>query len=102
NERRFLLSDQAGRSTILEKAQKLYPRLTKDDPRIAELTEKLKELENLGYQFEAAEASFELLIKKTFNNYHKFFSLDGFRIIVEKRGDQPVLSEATIKINVNG
>ena len=63
NERRFLLSDQAGRSTVLIKAEKLVPDLTKDHPKISELTDKLKELENLGYQFEAAEASFELLIK---------------------------------------
>lgn len=102
NGRRFLLSDQAGRSTILEKAAKLFPGITKDDPRVARLTEELKTLEHLGYQFEAAEASFELLIKKAFNNYNKVFSLDGFRIIVEKRGDQPVFSEATIKITVNG
>lgn len=101
NHRRFLLSDQAGRSAILEKAQKLYPNLTKQDPRVADLTSQLKELEHLGYQFEAAEASFELLIKKVFNNYNRVFSLDGFRIIVEKRGDQPALSEATIKITVN-
>jgi len=102
NERRFLLSDQAGRSTVLLKAEKLIPNLTKSDPKIAELTENLKVLENMGYQFEAAEASFELLIKKAFGEYDQVFSLDGFRIIVEKRGNQPTLSEATIKVTVNG
>ncbi len=102
NTRRFLISDQAGRSTILLKAQELIPDLTKGDPRVQELTGKLKLLEHLGYQFEAAEASFELLIKKAFNLYNKVFSLGGFRIIVEKRGDEPVFSEATIKVIVDG
>jgi 2-isopropylmalate synthase len=100
NQRRFLLSDQAGRSTILSKVKEILPETKKDDPQIMELTNNLKELESLGYQFEAAEASFELLIKKAFGMYEKAFTLDGFRIIVEKRGDQPVIAEATIKVEV--
>jgi len=100
NVRRFLLSDQAGRSTILNRVHEINPEIKKDNPQITELTKNLKELENLGYQFEAAEASFDLLIKKAFNLYEKAFNLEGFRIIVEKRGDQPVFSEATIKIAV--
>ncbi len=100
NARRFLLSDQAGRSTILNRVQEIAPEVTKDNPQITTLTKNLKELENLGYQFEAAEASFDLLIKKAFNLYEKVFTLEGFRIIVEKRGEQPVFSEATIKIGV--
>lgn len=100
NERRFLLSDQAGRSTVLNKIKEFLPETKKDDPRVQKLTTHLKELENLGYQFEAAEASFDLVIKKAFNLYEKAFNLEGFRIIVEKRGDQPVLTEATIKVGV--
>jgi 2-isopropylmalate synthase len=100
NERRFLLSDQAGRSTILNKIQAIAPQIQKKDPEVAALTDKLKNLENLGYQFEAAEASFDLLIKRTFGLYEKVFNLEGFRIIVEKRGDQPAFSEATIKVRV--
>ncbi|NLW10038.1 MAG: citramalate synthase [Firmicutes bacterium] len=102
NQRRILLSDQAGRSTILHKAVDLIPDVTKDDPRIKKLTEDLKQLEYLGYQFEAAEGSFELLIKKAFALYGKVFSLNGFRIIVEKNGDGPARSEATIKVSVDG
>jgi 2-isopropylmalate synthase len=102
NVRRFLLSDQAGRSTILNKIQAMLPATKKDDPQVLELTNQLKDLENLGYQFEAAEASFDLLIKKAFGMYEKAFTLEGFRIIVEKRGDQPVFSEATIKVDVGG
>lgn len=100
NRRRYLLSDQAGRSTILSKVKEVVPETQKDDPEVIELTNKIKELENSGYQFEAAEGSFELLIKKAFNLYEKVFNLEGFRIIVEKRGDQPVFSEATIKVAV--
>lgn len=100
NERRFLLSDQAGRSTVLNKIKEFLPETRKDDPQVQNLTNHLKELENLGYQFEAAEASFDLVIKKAFDLYEKVFTLEGFRIIVEKRGDQPVLTEATIKVGV--
>jgi 2-isopropylmalate synthase len=100
NERRFLLSDQAGRSTVLNKIKEFLPETKKEDPQVQKLTDNLKELENLGYQFEAAEASFDLVIKKAFNLYEKAFTLNGFRIIVEKRGDQPVLTEATIKVGV--
>lgn len=100
NERRFLLSDQAGRSTVLNKIKEFLPETKKDDPQVQNLTNHLKELENLGYQFEAAEASFDLVIKKAFDLYEKVFTLEGFRIIVEKRGDQPVLTEATIKVGV--
>lgn len=102
NQRRILLSDQAGRSTILFKASELLPDVTKDDPRIRQLTEELKQLEYLGYQFEAAEGSFELLMKKAFALYGKVFSLHGFRIIVEKNENQPCLAEATIKVSVDG
>ncbi|MGE5550387.1 MAG: citramalate synthase [Bacteroidota bacterium] len=102
NSRRILLSDQASRSSILEKAEERFPGLTKDTPEVAALTEQLKELEYLGYQFEAAEASFELLMSKAFREYAKAFTLKGFRIIVEKHGDQPVFSEATIKVIVDG
>lgn len=100
NERRFLLSDQAGRSTVLHKLKEILPETKKDDPQVLNLTNDLKKLENLGYQFEAAEASFDLVIKKAFNLYEKVFNLEGFRIIVEKRGDHPVFSEATIKVGV--
>ena len=102
NRRRILLSDQASRSSILEKIGERYPELTKDTPQVAALTEQLKELEHLGYQFEAAEGSFDLLVRKAFQEYAKAFQLKGFRIIVEKHGEQPVFSEATIKVTVDG
>jgi len=63
----------------------------------------LKTLENKGYAFEAADASFRMLIQKVLREHKSFFELEGFRVIVEKRGkDQPCLSEATIKVRVAG
>ena len=102
NRRRILLSDLASRSSILEKIGERYPHLTKDTPEVAKLAEELKRLEHLGYQFEAAEASFDLLVRKAFREYEKVFELKGFRIIVEKHGEQPTFSEATIKLAVDG
>ena len=85
-----------------EPARQLVPNVSKDAKEIKALTNQLKELEHLGFQFEAAEASFDLLIKKAFNLYEKVFNLEGFRVIVEKRGDNPSYSEASIKVSVNG
>ena len=102
NRRRILLSDLASRSSILEKIGERYPHLTKETPEVAALTEELKRLEHLGYQFEAAEASFDLLVRKAFRDYEKAFELKGFRIIVEKHGEGPTFSEATIKLTVDG
>jgi len=62
----------------------------------------LKNLESKGYAFEAADASFRMLVQKVLKEHKSFFELEGFRVIVEKRGkNQPCLSEATIKVRVN-
>ena len=57
-------------------------------PKVAQIVKDMKELENQGFQFEGAEASFELLIKKTFGLHRKFFDLIGFRVIIEKNPDE--------------
>jgi 2-isopropylmalate synthase len=63
----------------------------------------LKELESKGYAFEAADASFHVLVQKVLKQHKSFFDLEGFRVIVEKRGaDEPCLSEATVKVRVKG
>ena len=73
-----------------------------DDPaKTRTIVEEIKKLENEGYEFEAAEASLKLLIHKILQKHKKFFDLEGFRIIVEKRGGEKPLSEATIKLRVN-
>jgi len=103
NERRILVSELSGSSTILEKAQKDNPELRKDSPEIREILRQVAALEHEGYSFEGAEASFELLVKKATGGYRRLFELVGYRVIVEKRGgDLEAITEATLKLRVNG
>ncbi len=103
NSQRVLISDLAGRSNILRKAEEFGITLASDSALIQDIITQLKDLENQGFQFEGAEASFELLMKKSLGLHKKFFDLMGFRLIVEKRkeGEDPI-SEATIMVKVGG
>ncbi len=98
NSQRILVSDQAGRGTIMKKIEKEYPDYDKNSPQVLELFSRLKEAESEGYQYEAAEASFELLTHKVFNGYEPFFQQFGFRVIIEKFSDHSMRSEATVKV----
>ncbi len=103
NERRFLVSEVAGRSMILARIQQISPELSKDSKETREIIDELKRLEMEGYQFEGAESSFELVIRKHLGKYRPFFELDHFRII----GDQPAYDKensnaAILKIKVDG
>ena len=101
NRRRVLVSDLSGRSNILYKAQE-YNLDVGDDEQTRKILERIKDLENRGFQFEGAEASFELLVKKTMGTYKPFFNLLGFRVIIEKfRRTRVPLSEATVMLRVN-
>lgn len=103
NQRRVLLSDGSGMSSLLLKAAEMGLDIHKDAPEAREVLKALKDLEHRGYAFEAADASFHILLQKVFKRHRSFFDLEGFRVIVEKRGkDQPCLSEATIKVRVKG
>jgi len=102
NRRRVLVSDLAGKSNIRYKSEQLGIDLETQNEDIPEIVSKLKELENKGYQFEAAEASFELLVQKLTNEWLDFFRLEGFRIIVEKNVSGDFRTEATIRLTVNG
>lgn len=101
NTHRILISDLAGRSSILEKAAEFGIRLSKDSAQLRDIVTNLKDLENQGYQFEGAEASFELFMKKALGLHKRFFDLLEFRVIVEKRTkrEEPI-SEATIKMRI--
>ncbi|MBI4688402.1 MAG: citramalate synthase [Nitrospirae bacterium] len=103
NYQRVLVSDLSGKSNILRKAKEFNLRIDPESPKIAEIISQIKDLENQGFQFEGAEASFELLMKKAMGLHRKFFDLIGLRVIVEKRkeGEVPI-SEATIMVNVDG
>ena len=88
NERRFLMSEVAGRSTVLGKIQKVDPSVKKDDPVTAKIIEKIKEMEYKGYQFEGADASFELLVRKQLGAYKPYFSIEKFKTIGEQRAGE--------------
>ena len=80
NRRRLLVSDQAGRSNILAELERIGIVTPKDDPRIARLLEEVKEREAVGYAYEAAEASFELLARRMLGNVPQFFEVESFRV----------------------
>jgi len=101
NERRVLVSDLSGKSNVCYKSDELGLDVDKYSKESSEIVQKLKELENKGYQFEAAEASFELLVKHMTNKAPDFFSLEGFRIIMERDASGKSRSEATIRVKVN-
>ncbi|MBU0711437.1 citramalate synthase [bacterium] len=101
NKRRVLVSDLSGKSNIVFKADELGVDLESDTDKIPEIVQQLKQLEHEGYEFEAAEGSLELLIKKLKNEYRNYFTLQGFRILIEKNESDEIRSEATVRMIVN-
>lgn len=103
NSRRFLMSEVAGRSSILKKIQKVVPSITKSSPETALIMSKLKELEHQGYQFEGAESTFELVIRKHLGKYKPFFELENFKTMGERPDVNSIVSAvAMVKVNVDG
>jgi 2-isopropylmalate synthase len=100
NRREVLVSELSGRNTVQQRA--VSSGLDLDDATAGRLVDDLKKLEHEGYQFEAADGSFDLLIRKETGDYQPLFTLESFRVIVEKRADGRVETEATIKIWVEG
>jgi len=106
NRRKLLVSDQAGRSNILAELDRIGIVTPKSDPRIARLLDEVKQRESMGYAYEAADASFELLARRMLGNVPQFFEVDSFRVMVERRhnalGDLVTTSEATVKVRIDG
>ena len=103
NHQRILISDLSGKSNVLHKAKEYGIDIDDRDPKVAKILSSLKESENLGFQYEGAEASFELMMRDALGQKKIFFEFIGFRVIVEKRQeDEEPISEATVKIRVNG
>ncbi len=100
NRRELLISELSGKGTVADKAERAG--LSLDDATTARALERMKALEHDGYQFEAADASFELLLRKESGDYEPLFRLESWRVIVEQRADGKVETEATIKIWVEG
>ncbi|MBW4694905.1 MAG: citramalate synthase [Lyngbya sp. HA4199-MV5] len=105
NRRRIVISDQSGLSNILSKARSFGIELNKQDPTCRQILTHLKTLESEGYQFEAAEASFELLMREALGQRHKPFEVKGFQVhynmLPDSNGDRAT-SLATVKLSVSG
>ena len=100
NRRDLLISELSGKGTAAEKAQAAG--LSVDGATAARIAERVKALEHQGYHFEAADGSFELLMRRESGEYEPLFTLESWRVIVEQTRDGKVLTEATIKIWVDG
>ena len=100
--RRILVSELSGKSNVILKAIEFGLDLGRDTPETKNILDELKRLGEEGYEFEGADASFKILIQKAMGKHTDFFELEGFRVIVEKRKNDPPISEATIKIKVGG
>ena len=99
NTQRVLVSDLSGRSNVVYKAKQFGLDVKGMDPAVKKILNEVKQLENAGFQYEGAEASFELLMRRALNGRVRHFRLIGFRVIDEKRQeDEPSLSEATIMV----
>jgi 2-isopropylmalate synthase len=100
NHRDVLISELSGRGTVAEKAQQAG--VAVDDALAGRVVERVKELEHEGFQFEAADGSFELLLRKEAGVYEPLFRLESWRVIVEKRADGRATTEATVRIWLGG
>jgi 2-isopropylmalate synthase len=100
NSRRTLMSEVAGRSTLLMRIRAVDPSIGKDSPETKKIVERLKQLEHEGYHFEAAEQSFELVVRKMLGRYRPFFELVELKVMVNEPAVDNVNSTAVIKIRV--
>ncbi|WP_434222944.1 citramalate synthase [Limnospira platensis CENA597] len=101
NKRRIVISDQSGLSNVLAKARNYGINLERDNPTSRQLLQQLKELENQGYQFEAAEASFELLMRSALGTRKQWFEIRGFQVHCDKSSLATCNSLATVKVIVS-
>lgn len=102
NKQRILVSELAGQSNIISKAQQLGLDINSNNSKTKQIMEQIKELEHQGYQYEGADASLELLLRDAFGeSTQAIFSLESFKMIVEKTNEQ-MTAEAIIKVTVDG
>jgi 2-isopropylmalate synthase len=104
NKRRLLVSDQSGRSNLLAELERIGLSVDKDDPRLSRLLEEVKEREAIGYAYEAADASFELLARRLLDKVPRYFDVEKFDVNVERRlnakGERVTVSQAVVKVKV--
>jgi 2-isopropylmalate synthase len=101
NRTRVLVSDMAGRSSLSLKAKEMGVALDEKHPAMKDLIEELKEREFRGYEYEAADASFKLLVAKHLAQRKTFFEVESYRVIIERHADE-LWAEATVKLKING
>ncbi len=102
NRRHFVTSEIAGKMPLVLKAEQLNIKLDKKSPEAKQIMEELQKKEHDGYQFESADASFELFMKRSLKKYEPFFKLEGFKTASERRNDGRVFAEATVRLSVEG
>jgi 2-isopropylmalate synthase len=104
NRRKLMVSDQGGRSNVLAELERIGIAVDRNDPRVARLLDEVKEREALGYAYEAADASFELLARRTLGKVPAFFDVTQFDVNVEQRinakGQRVTVSMAVVKVKV--
>jgi 2-isopropylmalate synthase len=100
NHTRMVVSELAGRASVLAEARNLG--LDIDPDMAVEILQQVKDLEHKGYHFEAADGSFELLMRRTLGWKQEFFELESFRVFTDRRADEEIVAEATVKVVVNG
>jgi 2-isopropylmalate synthase len=103
NKRKVLVSDQAGKANVLAELERIGLAVDKNDSRLARLLDEVKEREAVGYAYEAADASFELLARRTLGTVPKFFDVSYFDVKVEQRGQNggaEVLTTAVVKVRI--
>ena len=101
NRTRVLVSDMAGRSSLVLKAREFGVELDEKSPELKGLLEELKDREFRGYEYEAADASFKLLVARMLGQSKEFFVVEGYRVSVERHGGE-IWSEATVRVKVGG
>src|SRR5262245_31662702 len=102
NARRVLVSDLSGKSNVLYKAAEMGVDVSGSEPGLKGVVERIKELEHNGFQFEAAEGSFRLLLEEATGNLKSFFTLDSYTVETDRDSNGPMRSEATVSLRLNG
>ncbi len=100
NKRRFSISELSGKTNVIRKAKEYGLEIFEDDSQVTDILEELKELENEGYQFEGADASFELLMRRAQGEEHEFFKLIDYHVLDERNAAGKISAQASIKIEV--
>lgn len=101
NHRRFLTSELAGKMPIVLKAEALHLKMDKKSDEAKAILKILQDKELEGYQFEAADASFEVLMKRQLKKYKPFFILESFKVVTEKRNDGKMFAEASLRLKID-